>query len=45
MNKSELLYLVVHTYKKTGNEEIIRIISARKPLKKEEEIYYIRYKE
>jgi uncharacterized protein len=37
MNKSGLLYL--------GDEEVIRIISARKPLKKEEEIYYIRYKE
>jgi len=38
-----LLIIVAHTYRSNENAETIRIISARKATKKEQEIYYKYY--
>jgi uncharacterized DUF497 family protein len=42
-DKSELLLLVAHTYEQDGNEERIRIISARQATAGEAEAYHAQF--
>lgn len=43
-SNNETILLVVHTFRNNDNEEIVRIISARKATKKEEKTYQQRCK-
>ena len=41
---NENVYLISHTYRKTNEVEIVRIISVRKAMRNEQETYYRRCK-
>ena len=38
-SNNEMILLIVHTFRNSGNEETVRIISARKATKNEEKTY------